>query len=212
MISRTRSLAVAALVVVGLGLALCIPSPAHAAPGHTWSYDGFGQVTVWIPPSEIATSTVVTIYRDAKPGTDFATAQYSSSFNNTSPTYTLDYQLTTKSFSIPVGTTDGFREGYNLIIFRQGGNVVEKHSIYIPPDRSIPVSIDETLPVSIGATLPVSWADGAAVSLDSSVSIDSTLPVHLESVAGLDPDGFQVFLLIGLLTSAGVFAAVMFRG
>lgn len=183
------------------------PLPAFGAPGHTWKYDGEARLVVWTPPSEVATaaSTYVQFYRDAKAGTDFALAQYSSQFNNTSGSYGLDYNITTKSFSMPVqnGRADALWDGYNLVVFRVSNNVVEKHPVYIPPARTVAVSVANTPTVAV--------SDMPAVSLDSSISLDASASIGVDRIAGMDAQTLD-FLAGLVVLGSGLAVGVSLKG
>lgn len=168
---------------------------------------------VCLVPTDLAdvTSLNFTVYTSAKTTCNAGTAQYTSYYDETQSSVTIDRNLTTRSFFIPVGEPDGIKTGWNLIVLKQGTTVVEKIPLwYDVPTRPVSVqnaslvaTVTAPVPVVANSTLPVALQDGASVA----ISTDSTLPVSAWGTEGSDAlrvMGGLIMCFLGLFVGRSV--------
>jgi len=193
---------IAVLLLGAVVLVAAAPSSAYAAFQHDVRVLPSG--ALWLHPQDSTdtTSLVVTVYTSAKGTANAGTAQYTSYFDETQATITVDRNITTRGFCIPLGEPDGLKAGWNLVVLKQGSTVVEKIPYWLATAYLPPVALSSssaTLPVSLAGTLPVTLSRDTSLS----VSADSTLPVTISDVGGVSGEvvagiGGIMFLATGL--------------
>lgn len=184
---------VAAKVVVWFVVAAAtfaaLPSVAAA-----WSVSKASNGVVFARSGDDTTSVSIIEYYGDKPLTGGQTRGqyiYNSQYTSASAESVID--AITTSFEWPLAADDGF----HLVYIKRSGVVEERHVIYREPLR-----------VDLASAIPLEVSSMPPIALESSVSVDGTLPVSVEAIGDLDRSGILAAAAIAAL-SLGV---LVYRG
>lgn len=182
-----------ALRATAVALGILAVSGAFVVPAHAFTVEkSSSHVIITRSGDDTNTATVTERYGFNK--TQPAEAVWSGNYDLVRPSQSIPN--TVYSFEFPLSATEGF----HLLEIQQTGQATEKFVVY---RESLRVQVTNSPVVTVSAMPPVA--------LESSVSVDGTLPVQVASVGDLDSSALKALALMGLL-SAGVLIAVNLTG
>lgn len=165
-LSRLRAVAVLA------GGAALVVASLSASPAHAWTSTKASNGLVFTRSADDTVAVSFREYYGDKPltaGQNRGNYVYPSQYTSQTADGVVDN--ITNSFEWPLADDDG----WHLLIIYRSGVAEERHVIYREPLR---VSVADSVPLSVSSMPPLS--------LDTSVSVDGTLPVTVESVGALN--------------------------
>jgi len=190
--------AVLSVLVLGAALALALPG---VALGWGSSYAGDGAVRIYRESTD-TTVQVSYILRCDYLGGDEVTSTYVpvGSSSSYARSFTQGVNQTRTDFVV-VGRRDGGRIQAVFVVMSGSPYTTVYNVVFMGPDSGASVTVTGTVPVMV--------SNSPTVTLDTSVSIDGTLPVSVVSAGGFDESNLQL-LLAACAVLGGAFVGVAF--